>query len=101
MYLIELETIDVSNTEIGYVKSLKTGAPYLFMTYIDAVNWCVDQGYEYRGSEELNDKEKIYIYKAPDNVIKELNKNMDYYSYIIMITARIIPVKRFDPKLDS
>ena len=101
MYLIELETIDVTDKEIGYIKSLKTGSPYLFMTYNDAVNWCVDQGYEYRGSEELNYKEKIYIYKAPNSVIKELNKNMDYYSYIIMITAHIIPVKPFDPNLDS
>ena len=71
------------------------------MTYNDAFKWCVDQGYEYRGFDELNNQEKIYIYKAPNSVIKELNKNMDYYSYIIMITARIIPVKRFDPTLDK
>ena len=101
MYLIELRTVDASDIETNYIKSLKTGAPYLFTTYVDAVKWCVDQEYEYRGFENLNDKEKIYIYVAPDNVIKDLNKDIDYRYGIISIVARIIPVKRFDPTLDK
>lgn len=101
MYLIELRTVDVSDTETDYVKSLKTGAPYLFINYVDAVKWCVDQGYEYRGLEDLNDKEKIYIYIAPNDIIQELNKDIDYRYGIITIVARIIPVKQFDPTLDK
>lgn len=101
MYLVELKTVDVSDTETDYVKSLKTGAPYLFSTYVDAVKWCVDQRYEYRGLEELNNKEKIYIYVAPDEVIEQHNEDLDYRYKLITIIARIIPVKRFDPTSDK